>query len=47
MYIHEIKQISLDIADEELNVKLDKNFAEWLENYVSNGIVILIQQLDV
>ena len=47
MYIHEIKQISPDIADEELDVKLDKNFAEWFENYISNEIVILIQQLKV
>ena len=47
MYIHEIKQISPDIANEELDVKLDKNFTEWFENYVSNEIVILIQQLEV
>ena len=46
MYIHEIKQISPDIADEELDVKLNKNFAEWFE-YVSNEIVILKQQLEV
>ena len=47
MYIHEIKQISPDIADEELDVKLHKNFAEWFENYVSKEIVMLIQQLEV
>ena len=47
MYIHEIKQISPDIADEELDVKLDKICAEWFENYVSNEILILIQQLEV
>ena len=47
MCIHEIKQISPDIVDEELDVKLDKNFVEWFENYVSNEIVILIQQLEV
>ena len=47
MYIHEIKQISPGITDEELDVKLDKNFAKWFENYVSNEIVILIQQLEV
>ena len=47
MYIHEIKQISPDIANEELDVKLDNNFAEWFENYVSNEIVMLIQQLEV
>ena len=46
MYFHEIKQLSPDIADEELDVKLDKNFAEWFENYVSNEIVMLIQQLE-
>ena len=47
MYIYEIKQLSHDIVDEELDVKLDKNFAEWFKNYVSIEIVMLIQQLEV
>ena len=45
MYIHEIKQISPYISNEELDMKLDKHFAEWFENNVSSEIVMLMQQL--